>query len=251
MDKFINTILTEAGKIGKRAHKNILVKKDNKANWVTSADIAIEKYLINEIRSKYPSDFILTEESYSQLPKQIPSKMWIIDPLDGTTNATFGLPHYGISLAYCQNGEITNGAIYDIPNGQLYWAEKNIGAFKENIKLQIVDSCLKGQLVCTGFPYAYENYRKTSKYLDSIHKGGSRLIIVGSAVIASMYTVTNTFSIYYEYGLKIWDVAAASLIVGEAGGIIGNNKFLKTISHPDLFICGKPTAVKEFLKLDQ
>jgi len=249
MQRFIKNILVTTGKIFKSTSKNIVTTKDKKANWVTQADLQIEKYLINQISKRFPNHFILSEETYPNLPKRLPEHIWIMDPLDGTTNATFGLPIYGTSIAYMHKGEILNGAIIDLSNSDLFYGQKGKRSFKNSKELIIKDRGIKGSLVCTGCPYTRNDFEKTESYFPKIHNSGARIIIIGSAVIASIYTTTNTFSIYYEFGLKPWDIAAASLIVTGAGGQFYTEDNNQDILKSNFYICGKPTAVQEFMNL--
>lgn len=250
MMEFIKNLAENAGKILSDSSLKIQSLKEGNGNWVTAADMAIEKHILTGIKSKYPSDFILSEESYSELPKKIPSRMWIVDPLDGTTNATFGYPHYGVSIAFMEQGGVTHAAIYDIPNKKLFWAKRGEGTYMEEEKVTMRNLPLKGNIVCFGGPYKHDAFVKTISSLDSIHKAGSRFIIVGSAVMAAMYTITNTFSMYYEHGLSPWDVAASSLIVQEAGGVAKDERGDLDVLNFDLFACGSGKAVGEFLELN-
>lgn len=246
MIDFIKNTIVEAAQILNTTSLTIEKNKDNQGNWVTQADLAIEKFIVSKIKENYPDDFILSEETSSELPKTIPERMWVIDPLDGTTNATCGLPHYGISLAYLEKGRPAVGGIYDLSQKKLFLAKTDAGATCNNQPLRIKDRSLRGSLVCIGSPYKFDNFVKEIQPIKKIHQAGARLIILGSAVIAAMYTATNTFSVYYEYQLKPWDVAAAAIIIKEAGGVVkGDNHQELNILKPDLFVCGNKQSVKE------
>ncbi|MBI3619574.1 hypothetical protein HY214_00275 [Candidatus Roizmanbacteria bacterium] len=250
MKDFLTGLLTESGKIFASSTTRIAGHKQGGGNWVTEADLAVENYLIKTISSAYPSHFILAEESAQEFDPKSYSDIWIVDPLDGTTNATFGLPIYGTSVAYMHGGEVLYGAIYDLVNKKLFFGEKRKGSFgPDGKKLEITKRSLKNGLVCTGSPYTYENFLKGLPILSKVHASGARIVILGSAVIECMFVAENNLSLYYEIGLKAWDVAAAKLIIEEAGGLVTGFNGPLDIFHPDTFVCGSQPIVAEFKNL--
>lgn len=127
---FIKETAIGAGRLILRTRPTIRGEKEGCGNWVTEADVASEQHILSQIHKKFPSHTILSEEtSASILSPEMEENLWIVDPLDGTTNAKFGIPFFAVSIAYCQRGIVTTGAIYDPSRDELFWAEKGKGAF--------------------------------------------------------------------------------------------------------------------------
>lgn len=252
---FIRRTLIKAAEIFRATDTAILQEKTGGGNLVTKKDIAIEKHLIKLIRSKYPTHAILSEETEQDMKSLDTRNLWILDPLDGTTNAYYGLPHYAISLAFTQNEKVRAGGIYNIHAKTLYWAEKGKGAYLQSsaknspTRLFIKDASLKNALVCAGSPYSRDNFAPMHRLMDQVHRTGARLIILGSAVVACSYVAEGKLSFYFEKGLKPWDIASASLLIEEAGGIAKDLEGELDILHPRTFVCGSRKAVNEFLLL--
>lgn len=249
MIEFIKTLLLEAGKQLERHAPTVVREKEGGGNWVTEADLAVERFIVKKIREQFPDDFILAEESaLAEIPDRN-SRLWLVDPLDGTASATFGLPYYGISIAFMEDGEVSHGAILDIPRKKLYWAGKEQGAFVEKNRLEIKNRPLSGSIVATGAPYGREDFQEVHRIMDKVHAAGARLQIIGSTVVTASYVAEGKYSLFYEIGLKPWDIAAASLLVEEAGGVVRSFIGMLDILNPREFVCGNKTAVKEFLSL--
>ncbi len=224
-------------------------KKGHGVNLVTSADLAIERYFKTEIKRKFPSHIIVTEES--QIPKLLPHQqdVWIIDPIDGTTVATFGIPHYCISLAYVKNGQVDSGAVLELPTGKLYWAQKDHGAFVGHTKLMITSHPLKGALTSSGLNYQWRDFSQDHKIIAKLYQAGATMVMLGSATLQSAYVAENRLTLFYEHGLKPWDIAAVKLIIEEAGGVATGFTEELDIFNPQTFVCGSKLAVKEFKQL--
>lgn len=246
MIEFAKSLALEAGQILRDSQTQVVEKKPGSANWVTTADLAVEAFLNQSISAAFPDHLIITEETDIPRMPQASDKRWINDPLDGTTNATFGVPHYGISLAYMEKGQVVASVILDVPNNRLYWAQKDKGAFVDSRKLQIPERRLDATLVASASPYGRKDFKLNLKLMDKIHAAGNRLVMFGSAVIAAVSTAEGKVSLYFEYGLKPWDVAAAKLIIEEAGGVAESFKGKLDIFHPQTFVCGSRQAVKDF-----
>lgn len=249
MISFIKSTIKEAGKIFHSSKTTIIGEKEGNANWTTEADLAVESFIINQIKTKFPKHLIISEESQIPQVTSNDKNIWIIDPLDGTTNAARKIPFFGISIAYFGKGEIQAGAIYDLNTGKLYWAEKDKGAFVDNRKLIIKNHSLKNALVVVGIPYKYENFAVNHKFMLPVFKKGAKLACYGSSVIESMFVAEGKIELYFEAGIKPWDIAAAKLIIEEAGGVAESFKNKLNIFHPETFVCGSKQAVKEFKAL--
>jgi myo-inositol-1(or 4)-monophosphatase len=252
MLEFAKDVLIDAGDVFGSHGTQIVMHKAGVGNYVTEKDLAIDRFIIDRIHSTFPTHTILSEESALPSVSKDTDDLWILDPLDGTTNAACGVPHYGISLAFMHKGEVVIGVILDMPNNTLYWAEKDQGAFLQNrlstqpVALHTREGKLADTLVCTGAPYTREDFVVNWTFMNKVHAAGARLLILGSAVIASCYVAEGKLSLYYEVGLKPWDIAAASLIIREAGGIATAIEGLLDVLAPQTFVCGGNAAVEEF-----
>jgi myo-inositol-1(or 4)-monophosphatase len=213
----------EAGKIILHYYaKNVsAINKKNTYNLVTKADIASEKTIINIIKSKYSAHSILTEESGEKLNKS--DYCWVIDPLDGTNNFYHKFPMFCVSIALYKNGNPLIGVVFDPLKKELFYAEKNKGAFLNNKKIKVSNANnLTKSLLALGFYYERGLLMKKSLgqmekfFYEDVH--GIRR--TGSAALDLCYTACGRFDGYWELKLNPWDYAAGSLIVMEAGGKI-------------------------------
>jgi myo-inositol-1(or 4)-monophosphatase len=197
-------------------------KKHN--DFVTEVDHAAEEAIIEVLRTAYPDHAILAEESGASANLHDDNEnVWIIDPLDGTTNFIHGFPQYCISIALQQRGQITQAVVYDPSRNDLFTATRGAGAFlnEKRIRVSRRDK-LADALVGTGFPYsnmeALEEYLKMFKLMTEKTAGLRR---PGSAALDLAYVACGRYDGFFEKNLKPWDMAAGSLLISEAGGIIG------------------------------
>lgn len=194
-----------------------------KNDLVTDADIASEKKIIQKIKSTFPDDLILAEES-SQRDKLPDQRTWIIDPIDGTTNFAHSFPVYCVSIALWEGGESKVGMVLEVANNELFSAIRGEGAFLNDQPIRISSNQdPSSSLIGTGFPY--NNLRLVDHYLDLFKRMMEKTHGVrrpGSAAWDLCNVACGRFEGFYEYGLSPWDVAAATLIIEEAGGIISD-----------------------------
>jgi len=204
----------------------ISYKKNNMINLVTESDKKSEKIIINHIRKNFPGHSFLAEESgeIASLPSVARNDAgsgfkWIIDPIDGTTNYAHGLGIFCTSIGLEKDGVVIAGVVYDPSRDELFFAEKNKGAFlnKKQIYVSAISDISKSLLV-TGFAYNF----KEAKYAN-IENFKNFLLVsqavrrTGSAAIDLCYVACGRFDGFWEVGLNPWDTAAASLIAEEAG----------------------------------
>ncbi len=189
-------------------------------DYVTAVDKACERLIIDLIRKHYPEHEILAEESGNSPQKN--SFRWIIDPLDGTTNFIHHFPHSGVSIALEQENEIILGVVYDPYRDELFWAERGGGAFCNGKPIAVSNHArLSHCLIATGFPF--KNKELIDRYLSvlaAIFMAVSGIRRTGSAALDLTYVACGRFDGFFELQLSLWDIAAASLIVQEAGGKI-------------------------------
>lgn len=197
---------------------------------VSFVDIEAEKQLVEGLKKLVPeAGFITEENTVEQLNTEL---VWIIDPLDGTTNFIHNLPVYSISIALAKGNEILIGVVYEMGKKDLFTAWQNGGAWCNGEKISVTKTSeLSQSLIATGFPYyefdQMEAYIKTLTYLMKNTHGLRRL---GSAAVDLAYVACGKFDAFFETGLHAWDVAAGCLLVQEAGGTVydfkGENNFL-------------------------
>ncbi len=211
----------EAGKVHKRYFKGSLQIKTKTTSFdlVTIADIEAEKAVVSLIKKYFPGHNFLAEEN--KYEKTDSEYTWIIDPLDGTSNFAYRLPIFCVSIAIAKNDEVIAGVVYDPTRDELFYAQKNRGAFLNGQKISVspVDK-LTESLLITGFYYdrgsdMLENLDKIKHFLLYPIVGLRRL---GAAALDLSYIACGRASGYWEYKLSPWDFAAGKLIVEEAGG---------------------------------
>ena len=179
-------------------------------DFVSNADTKAEKIIIEELSKARKNYSILSEEDGSKVGKD-KNNIWIIDPIDGTTNYLHGVPHFAISIALKSNNEIISGVIYDPIKDEMFYAEKNNGAYYNN---QIIRVSKKKKLEDCLFA--------TGGNISEKNKTNTNIIIrrSGSAALDMAYVAAGRFDGYFQKNLNIWDIAAGIIIIKEAGGII-------------------------------
>jgi myo-inositol-1(or 4)-monophosphatase len=207
----------------------------NPNDFVTDVDRAAEEAVIEVLQKAYPTHAFLGEESGTTGNVNDESEfVWIIDPLDGTTNFIHGFPQYAVSIALQQRGVITLGLVYDPVRNELFTAEKGAGAFlnDKRIRVRKLDR-IAGALLGTGYKNgsakALDEYLKMYGIMAERCHGVRR---AGSAALDLAYVASGRLDGYYEKNLQSWDIAAGTLLVTEAGGIAGEfngeSKYLQT-----------------------
>lgn len=213
----ISALAGEVVKDGFRKNINIEYKT-NDSNLVTEIDKKSEKLIVEYINKNFPGHGILAEEGSDQ--NRSSEYLWVIDPLDGTTNFAHGLPIFAVSIGVIKNGEIIMGAVNDVMRGKIYFAEKGNGAFDGDRKLSVSSNDnLRRSVLVTGFPYdiASNPGNALEIFVEFIKK--SRAVRrLGAASIDFCYVADGVFDAFWEVNLSPWDICAGKLIVEEAGG---------------------------------
>ena len=213
-----------AGSIITRASEDIgsLTINDKSYNdFVTEVDLASEKEIIRVLKASYPEHAFLGEET--GLSHQA-DNIWIIDPLDGTTNFLHGFPQYCISIALEEKGEITQAVIYDPNRNDLFTATKGQGAYLNQRRMRVSNkSKLKESILGTGFPFRdFQHLPVYLKIFEEVVRGTSGVRRPGSAALDLAYVAAGWFDGFFEINLSKWDIAAGGLLVTEAGGIVSD-----------------------------
>ena len=186
--------------------ENLQVSKKGPADFVTNSDLKVEKIIIAELKKARPNYSVISEENGIEDNKD-KENVWIIDPIDGTINFLHGVPHFAISIALKSNNEIVSGLIFDPIKNEIFYAEKNNGAFFNNHRIRVskkndVDDCL----FATG--------GKVEKEIDLIYRKS------GCAALDMAYVASGRFDGYFQNNLNLWDIAAGIILVNEAGGVL-------------------------------
>ena len=203
---------------------SLKVTQKGEIDLVTEADLASERLIVERIRSYYPRHAILTEEAGDVAREERASEgasdyKWIVDPLDGTTNYAHGYPCFCVSIGLEYKNELLLGVVYDPIHDEMFAAERGGGATLNGraCRVSAVED-LNRALLCTGFPYDVRERNDFARHFVHfiMHAQGVRRD--GSAALDMAYVACGRFEGFYEEGLQPWDVAAAAVIVEEAGG---------------------------------
>jgi len=197
------------------------VSEKARNDLVSAADLASERSILEAVARRFPSHRVLAEESgYSSDDRSAPT--WIVDPLDGTTNFVHGIPQFAISIAVAVEGRIDFGVILDPCKNDLFSAARGRGATWNGAECRVSDrTALAGSLIATGFPF--KAHRLLDPYLAIFRDVFLRCKAVrrpGAAALDLAYTACGLFDGFFEFQLSAWDVAAGSVLMEEAGGVI-------------------------------
>lgn len=201
--------------------KNVNIQtKSNPKDLVTDVDLACDALISHTLNLAFPDDSLITEETYQPGQLNNLTSAWIIDPLDGTTNFAHHFPHFAVSMAYVQNGQPMVGVIWDEMKQEAFTAIKGQGAFLNGQPIHVSDcDKLSHALLSTGFPpnQTMQNYFDLFIRLTRASHGVRR---AGAAALDLAYVACGRLDGFWEPQLAPWDVAAGSLIVQEAGGVV-------------------------------
>ncbi|MFZ7318878.1 inositol monophosphatase family protein [Comamonas jiangduensis] len=204
--------------------ESVRVAQKQVNDFVTEVDQAAERMIIETLLGAYPDHGILGEESGNEFGNKNSDFVWIIDPLDGTTNFIHGFPVYAVSIALSFKGKIEHAVVYDPSRNDLFTATRGRGAFLNERRIRVSKRTqLKDCLVSTGFPFRPgDNFRAYMRMFSEITQRTAGVRRPGAAALDLAYVAAGFTDGFFETGLSIWDVAAGSLLVTEAGGLVGN-----------------------------
>ena len=216
-----------AGSIINRAAldiESVRVSQKKANDFVTEVDHAAEAAIIETLLTAYPGHGIWAEETGREHGAKDSEFVWIIDPLDGTTNFIHGFPVYCVSIALAAKGKVEQAVVYDPTRNDLFTATKGRGAYLNDRRLRVSKRTeLKQALVSTGFPYRVDdNINHYLTLMGEVMQRSAGLRRPGAAALDLAYVAAGYTDGFFELGLQPWDVAAGSLLVTEAGGLIGN-----------------------------
>ena len=193
-------------------------------DFVTEVDRAAEQAIIDVLLEAYPGHGILAEESGRERGARSSDYLWIIDPLDGTTNFIHGLPVYAVSIALSFRGKIEQAVVYDPCRNDLFLASKGRGAYLNDRRLRVSRRTRMAEaLIGTGFPFRRgDNFKRYLKMFEEVMQHCAGVRRPGAAALDLCYVAAGWYDGFFETGLSPWDVAAGSLMITEAGGLVGN-----------------------------
>ena len=228
----INVMTRAADKAARRLKRdfgeveNLQVSRKGPADFVSAADLRAEQILRQELGHARPDHAFLMEESGSS-PAPVPGaggmqRRWIVDPLDGTTNFLHGLPHFAISIALEERGEIIAGVIYDPIKEEMFWAEKGAGAYLNDRRIRVSGRrTLEAALVATGAPFkGHGDAPQFLAELDAVMAATAGMRRWGAAALDLAYVAAGRYDGFWERQLSAWDTAAGLILVREAGGYV-------------------------------
>ena len=203
VEKASKSVIRDFGEV-----ERLQVSKKGPRDFVTKTDKYVEKILIDEL-SKTKKNYSFLSEEVGKINNKDKQNIWIIDPIDGTTNFLHGIPHFAISVALQSNGEIISGLIYDPIKDEMYYSEKNKGAYLNNQRLRVskkssLDDCL------------------FSSNHDGVKFSNLNMRYSGCAALDLAYVASGRLDGYFHNKINLWDVAAGALMVEEAGGIVND-----------------------------
>ena len=252
----LNVMIKAARKAGRSLIKdfqeveNLQVSAKSAGDFVSRADIAAEKIIKEELTEARPTYGWLGEES-DPVAGQDPTRRWIVDPLDGTTNFLHGLPHWAVSIALEHKGQIIAGVVFDACKDELFITEKGKGAWMNDRRIRVSDRHRMIESVyATGLPFAgRSDLPATLRDLAQLLPACAGVRRWGAASLDLAYVAAGRYDGFWERGLKLWDIAGGLIIAREAGALIeGIAKGTKPEDSGDV-ICATEVQFEQFSKL--
>lgn len=243
-----------AGAIINRASLDLdLLKINTKGpnDFVSEVDQAAEQAIIETILAAYPGHGILAEESGRSQGAKDSDYVWIIDPLDGTTNFLHGFPVYAVSIALAFRGQVQQAVVYDPTRNDLFYASKGRGAFLNDKRLRASKRTrLSDALIGTGFPFRKgDNFKRYVQMFEEVMQSCAGLRRPGAAALDLCYVAAGYYDGFFETGLNPWDIAAGSLIITEAGGLIGNFTGEADYLYQREVVAGNPKVYAQLVQI--
>ncbi len=222
----INVMIRSADKAARALRRdygevaNLQVSRKGPADFVSAADLKAEQILREELSRARPDYALLMEESGASANRATAERCWIVDPLDGTTNFLHGLPHFAISIALEERGELIAGVVFDPIKNEMYYAEKGQGAYLNNRRIRVSSrDRLEDALIATGIPFMGHGDRPAfMAELDAVSGKVAGVRRWGTASLDLAYVAAGRYDGYWERDLSSWDIAAGIVLVREAGG---------------------------------
>ena len=249
----LNIMIKAARKAGRslvkdfREVENLQASMKSAGDFVSRADIAAEAIIKEELMSARTTYGWLAEEGGGEDGKD-PTRRWIVDPLDGTTNFLHGLPHWAVSIALEHKGQVVAGVIYDAAKDELFWAEKGEGAWLNDTRLRVSGrSRMIESIFATGVPFGGRaDLPETLQDLARLMPSCAGVRRWGSAALDMAFVAAGRYEGFWERGLNAWDLAAGIVIVREAGGLVEPLREGRDILDDGEVICANETIFGKF-----
>jgi len=200
---------------------SLIVEEKSRLDFVSEVDRLAEAEIVKELKRAYPDHAILGEES-GQIGKS--TKVWVVDPLDGTHNYLRGFPHFCVSIGFRDHGDLVHAVVYDPLRDELFTASKGDGAFVNDRRMRVTKrETLTAALLGTGFPFRQRAHLEGQLAMTRalLHEAED-IRRTGSAALDLAYVAAGRLDGYFEIGLQPWDMAAGTLLVREAGGVVSD-----------------------------
>ena len=219
-------------------------------DFVTEVDQAAEQAIIDTILEAYPGHGILAEESGRSQGAKHSEYVWIIDPLDGTTNFIHGFPVYAVSIALAYRGQVQQAVVYDPTRNDLFYASKGKGAYLNDRRIRVSKRTrMLESLIGTGFLFRKgDNFQRYMKMFEEVMVQCAGLRRPGAASLDLCYVAAGYLDGFFETGLSPWDVAAGSLMITEAGGLVGNFTGEPDFLYQREILAGSPRIYGQLVK---
>lgn len=229
----------------------VRVSQKQTNDFVTEVDHAAERAVIETLLTAYPDHGIWAEESGREHGKASSDHVWLIDPLDGTTNFIHGFPVYCVSIALLVKGRVEQAVVYDPTRNDLFTATRGRGAYVNDRRLRVSKRIqLKESLISTGFPFRPgDDFNIYLRMMADVMKRTAGLRRPGAAALDLAYVAAGFTEGFFETGLSPWDVAAGSLLVTEAGGLIGNFTGEADFLEQRECVAGNPKIYGQLVKI--
>tara|TARA_B100000575_G_scaffold24515_1_gene16636 strand:+ start:796 stop:1590 length:795 start_codon:yes stop_codon:yes gene_type:complete len=236
---FAQSVAREAGElvVRERAQADLVISYKGGNELVTNADVKADRLIRTRIEQCFSEHRLLSEESSPELQRVWDSEVpvWIVDPIDGTVNYARGHIQSAVSIAYCENGQITLGVVYNPFTDELFSAELGKGALLNGVAIRVAqETTLRRAVIATGFPYIKEGIDEMVERVRSILHNCADIRRLGSAALDICWLAAGRLDGYYE-SLSLWDFAAARLIAEEAGAVCGHFGFVPKDADPQFF----------------
>jgi myo-inositol-1(or 4)-monophosphatase len=220
-------------------------------DFVSEVDRAAEQAIIEILLDAYPGHGILAEESGREHGARHSEFTWIIDPLDGTTNFLHGFPVYAVSIALVHRGSVQQAVVYDPTRNDLFFSSRGRGAFLNDKRLRVSKRTrLSDALVGTGFPFRKgDNFKRYVKMFEEVMQCCAGLRRPGAAALDLCYVAAGWYDGFFETGLNPWDLAAGSLIITEAGGLVGNFTGESDFLYQREIVAGTPKIYGQLVQM--
>ena len=220
------------------------------ADYVTEVDIAAEQEILNQLGKAYPDHAFLAEES-GQTGNEKSDHLWIIDPLDGTSNFMRGIPHYCVSIACLIEGRLAHAVVFDPVRQEEFTASRGRGAQLNGHRLRVSNRIdLRECLLGTGIPFLGHEQQRLPQYTQTLAELAGQCMGIrraGAAALDLAYVAAGRFDGFWETGLERWDMAAGALLIKEAGGLISDLNGSERYLDNGQVVCVNPKVFKQLL----